>query len=263
MVQKNAGAKSMRIKTMKSHLIATLGLAALLAIPAHAADMPLLRKAAPVVMEDPWTGLYVGVDGGWGWANSTHSTSTGNLGSFDQKGWVAGGHAGYNWRPGPVMIGVELDISGADIDGGTSAGPCGAIPSVGAGCETKLSWFYTARARLGVPYGPVMPYVTGGAMVTGLKVAEGNSPSGASPHLWGWVAGGGLEFMPLPQWTLRGEFLHADMSSNLEANDLNGGFFFGNGVTTVSEHNINIVRFGITYYLGADRGIASGVSSKY
>jgi opacity protein-like surface antigen len=164
MVQKNAGAKSMRIKTMKSHLIATLGLAALLAIPAHAADMPLLRKAAPVVMEDPWTGLYVGVDGGWGWANSTHSTSTGNLGSFDQKGWVAGG---------------------------------------------------------------------------------------------------GLEFMPLPQWTLRGEFLHADMSSNLEANDLNGGFFFGNGVTTVSEHNINIVRFGITYYLGADRGIASGVSSKY
>jgi outer membrane immunogenic protein len=260
MVEKNAGARIMRIETMKSHLIATLGLAALLVIPAHAADMPLLRKAAPApVMEDAWSGLYIGVDGGYGWASSDHSNTLVDLGSFDQKGWVAGGYAGYNWRPGPVMIGVELDISDADIVGSTKAGPCGAIFVGGPnGCETKLSWFYTARARLGVPYGPVMPYVTGGAMVTGLKVEEDNSPSGASPHLWGWVAGGGLEIMPLPQWAIRGEFLHGDMSSKFEANDLNGGAF-----VTVTERNINIVRFGITYYLGADRGIVSSVSTKY
>jgi outer membrane immunogenic protein len=251
----------MRIKTMKSHLIAALGLAALQAIPAHAADMPMLRKAAPIVMDDPWTGLYVGLDGGWGWAHSAHSIPTGDIGSFDQKGWVAGGHVGYNWRPGPVMIGVELDISDADITGSTTTGPCGLLPG---GCETTLGWFYTGRVRLGVPYGPVMPYVTGGGMVTGIKTVEGGAASGASPHLWGWVAGGGLEVMPLPQWTIRGEFLHADMTNNFEGNDLNGGFILGGGApVTVTEHNINIVRFGITYYFGADKGIVSGVSSKY
>jgi hypothetical protein len=50
---------------MKSQLIVTLGFAALLAIPAHAADMPVLRKAAPIEMTDPWAGLYFGLSGGW------------------------------------------------------------------------------------------------------------------------------------------------------------------------------------------------------
>jgi outer membrane immunogenic protein len=252
----------MRIETMKSQLIVTLGLAALLAIPAHAADMPVLRKAAPVEMTDPWSGLYFGLSGGWGKASSDHSNALGDLGSLDQKGWVAGGYAGYNWRPGPVMIGVELDISDADLEGSTFAGPCGALGP--QGCDTKLAWFYTGRVRLGVPYGPVMPYITGGAMVTGLKVIEGfTNPSGASPHLWGWVAGGGLEIMPIPQWVIRGEFLHGDMSSTFQANDIAGAFGAGTGLANVSEHNINIARIGITYYLGADKGITSGVSSKY
>jgi hypothetical protein len=97
-------------------------------------------------------------------------------------------------------------------------------------------------------------------MVSGLKASEIGSPSGADPHVWGWVAGGGLEIMPLPQWVIRGEFLHADMTSKFLANDL-----FATLVepVTVTEHNINIFRVGISYYLGADKGIVSGVSSKY
>ena len=163
-----------------------------------------------------------------------------------------------------VMIGVEVDISDADITGSTVAGSCGAFGFPPPGCETKLGWFYTGRVRLGLPYGPVMPYVTAGGMVTGIKAIESSVLTGASPHLWGWVAGGGLEFMPLPQWTIRGEFLHADMSNSVEANDLPGGFVFGGGASTsISEHNINIFRVGISYYLGADKGIVSGVSSKY
>jgi outer membrane immunogenic protein len=232
---------------MKSHLIATLGLAALLAGSAHAADMGVMRKA-PAVMEDPWTGFYLGIDGGYGKATSTHSLpAVGDLATFDQKGWVAGGFAGYNWRPGLVLVGVELDISGADIVGSTVAGGCAAAAFGVVGCETKLSWFYTGRVRLGLPLGPVMPYVTGGGIVGGLKVTEGTfSPSGANPHLAGWVAGGGVEFMVLPQWTIRGEYLHADLSGHMDATDLS---------FTVTEHNINIVRVGLTYYLGADKGI--------
>jgi outer membrane immunogenic protein len=247
----------MRTEIMKNHLIAALGLAALLVGPAYAADMPLLRKA-PAVMEDPWSGFYLGVIGGFGTASSTHEAGgLGTLGTFDQKGWVAGGMAGYNWRPGPVVVGVELDISEADIQGSTGVGLCGAFPGVTAvpACQTKVSWFYTGRARLGYPIGPFMPYVTGGGIVAGLKALEDGVQSGASPHLAGWVAGGGLEFMPVPQWTIRAEYLHAALVNKMEATDLLGYLPGETGTVTITQHDINMVRVGLTYYLGKDKYI--------
>jgi outer membrane immunogenic protein len=258
MSQQMRGSKIMS-KIMNNHLVAGLGLVALLAGPAHAADMGVLHKA-PVVMQDPWTGFYLGINGGYGSARSSHDVPGANLGTLDQKGWVAGGVAGYNWRTGPVMLGVELDISSANLQGSTSAGLCGAI--VPAGCETKLAWFYTGRARLGAPIGPIMPYLTAGAIGGGLEVAESGAGSDANPNLWGWVGGGGLEVMILPQWTIRAEFLHAELFGHMDATDINGAFNFGPPVT-ITERNINIGRIGLTYYLGADRGIVSAVSSKY
>ena len=67
-----------------------------------------------------------------------------------------------------------------------------------------------------------MPYVTGGGIVVGIKVVEASVSSQANPHLAGWVAGGGLEFMPLPQWTIRAEYLHAALGNKMEATDLIG-----------------------------------------
>jgi outer membrane immunogenic protein len=241
------------VKTMRCHLIAALGFAALLAGAANAADMPLLRKA-PAVTEDPWSGFYLGVNGGYGKASSSHDAGgIGNLGTLDQKGWVAGGVAGYNWRPGPVLVGVELGISGADIQGSTIAGPCVAF-ALSSGCQTKVSWFYTGQARLGYPIGPVMPYVTGGGIVVGIKAVEASVPSQANPHLAGWVVGGGLEFMPLPRWTIRAEYLHAALSNKMEATDLIG-YIPGETSVTITQHDINMVRLGLTYYPGSDKYI--------
>jgi outer membrane immunogenic protein len=241
---------------MKYHLIATLGLAALFAGPAHAADMGVM-KAPPRVMEDPWSGFYLGVSGGYGTGSSSHDVGgLGNLGTFDQKGWVAGGMAGYNWRPGPLVIGVELDVSEADIQGSTTAGPCGAF-AFAPGCQTKVSWFYTGRARLGYPVGPIMPYVTGGGIVAGLKAVESGVLSASSPNLAGWVAGGGVEFMPLPQWTVRAEFLHAAISGKMEAVDLTGYLPGETGTVTITQHEINMVRVGLSYYLGSDKYITA------
>jgi hypothetical protein len=52
--------------------------------------------------------------------------------------------------------------------------------------------------------------------------------------------------MPFPQWSLRGEYLHAGFNNHMDALD------FG---VTITQHEVNIVRGGITYYLGADRMI--------
>src|SRR5215469_13676546 len=122
--REEGGSNIMRIKAMKSHPMAVLGLAALLAGPAQAADLTL-RKAPAVVPEDPWYGLYLGVAGGWNWGRSSHDASTGaTSGTFNQDGWILGGVAGFNWHPGSIVIGVEGDISAADIQGTSAPGAC-------------------------------------------------------------------------------------------------------------------------------------------
>lgn len=220
----------MRVKAMKSHLIAVLvavliavliavlGLAALPAGPAQAADITL-RKAPAVAPEDPWYGLYLGVAGGWGWSRSSHDASNGlSSGTFNQDGWILGGVGGFNWHPGAIVIGVEGDISAADIDGTSALGAC-VNP-----CETKVGWLYTGRVRLGLPVGTFMPYVTAGGAAAGLRATEGGNATGATPHVWGWVAGGGIELMAVSHLSLRLEYLHAGFTNSVEASDLIGGF---------------------------------------
>ena len=236
----------MRGKAMKSQLMAVLGFAALLAGPAQAADLTL-RKAPAVTPEDPWYGLYLGVAGGGGWGRSSHDASTGaTSGTFNQDGWILGGVAGFNWHPGGVVIGVEGDISAADLDGSAAPGVC--INT----CETKVGWLYTGRVRLGLPVGSFMPYVTAGGAAAGLKASEGFNLTAASPHVWGWVAGGGIELMAVSRLSLRVEYLHAGFTNAVEAADLVGGFA-GTAVVKVREPNVDIVRGGLTWYLGADK----------
>lgn len=129
-----------------------------------------------MVPVDPWYGFYLGIAGGGGWGHSRHDGPNGfTSGEFSQSGWIAGGVAGYNWHPGPVVLGLEFDISAADIDGTSS--PTGG--ACGFACETTLSWLYTGRARAGLPFGSFMPYVTGGAAVAGLKPTEDLFPTGS------------------------------------------------------------------------------------
>src|SRR5262245_14077308 len=69
-----------------------------------------------------WSGYYVGVHGGYGWGDNDVSVLISvvplvTLGGIESEGAVFGGHAGYNWQSGSVVGGLEIDISGSDIDG--------------------------------------------------------------------------------------------------------------------------------------------------
>src|SRR5499427_8202777 len=82
-------------------------------IVSEAADAP--RAPAYWVPPPPppplfynWTGLYVGVHAGGGWAD----LGVGDTGS----GFLAGGQIGYNYQIGPQwVLGVEADIAGTGI----------------------------------------------------------------------------------------------------------------------------------------------------
>src|SRR5262245_61328931 len=68
---------------------------------AFAADMPVFRESTVIpVPVYSWTGLYLGVHGGWGIGNAHFSNIDIEVGDHATNGGLVGGHIGYNWQMG-------------------------------------------------------------------------------------------------------------------------------------------------------------------
>ena len=210
---------------MTSKLIKTgLVLAALLAAPfaANAADLraPTYKAPAYVAPSVPsWTGFYVGLNAGYGFGDANWS------GVLDPSptGFLVGGTIGYNLQTGSWVWGLEADLAWSNMK-----------DSLPSGHKTELPWFGTARGRIGYAgWGSMMPYFTAGAAFAGV---DNTRPSGtASDTMIGWTAGVGLEYMLWSNWSVKFEYLYADLGSA-----------DGPAATTI-DVTTNIVRAGINY----------------
>jgi outer membrane immunogenic protein len=232
----------MEQRVMKRAILIALGLATLAALPASAADLGRrLPTKAPMMAPEPvwnWTGFYIGVNGGAGWARSEHFTAAASTGLFDQKGGMIGGTVGYNWQTGPAVFGVEGDLDWARINGST--------PGCFAGnCFTEMQAFGTARGRLGYAFNNWMPYITGGAAFANIKAGQ-DGFGGASTTEWraGWTVGGGVEAMFAPNWSAKLEYLYADFGTGAATSYTP----VGGALVGASERNVNVVRGGINYH---------------
>jgi outer membrane immunogenic protein len=175
-------------------------LAALIAGPAMAADMPLKAPPPPPVWS--WTGFYGGVNGGYGWGNwNSYSLSPifpdGVTTNADPnvRGWFGGVTAGYNWQTSQQwVIGVEADFDWSGEKASDSASSStSAISPIGTGlCDLhapctvttmtttanqwQKAWFATLRARAGYLIDPTwMLYGTGGLAFAGTKFSTSSS----------------------------------------------------------------------------------------
>jgi outer membrane immunogenic protein len=216
-------------------LAVALGVLSVSSATAIAADLSLPpRPYAPyapayyhsaVVYE--WTGFYIGLSAGGGFGLGGIDIAAVPI-TFDThpSGFIGGGQLGYNYQMGPVVWGVEADFSGADIRGSDSktvtALVGGNTVSIAATGNQKLDDFGTLRGRVGVvPFTPLLIYATGGlayghasADVTFSETCScGNSTAtvSTSSNRWGWTAGGGIEWMFAPHWSLKGEFLYYNL----------------------------------------------------
>ncbi|MBW7963465.1 outer membrane protein [Bradyrhizobium sp. BR 10261] len=226
---------------MIKHAIALVSLMSVLAGQAAAADLAAVPYAAATAAA-PWTGFHVGVVAGGGRGTANHDYPTlpliGTSGDFGQTGWIGGATAGYEWQFGTFVVGVEGDLSAANIDGNTSNGFCAGTP-----CRTKITWLHTGRARVGVALGDVMPYVTGGVAVAGLKSWNKFNPTNSEPNaIWSGVVGGGVEWSFLPNWSAKAEYLFVPSFTTATSTDLPDA--------KVNERNVSLVRFGVNYHLG-------------
>ncbi|MGH6837035.1 MAG: outer membrane protein [Methylocella sp.] len=293
---------------LRRTLLASAGAMALTGA-ALAADLPS-RAPPPVYLPPPpiftWTGLYVGINGGYTWAASdTISTSTvnilsaaglnGNIGgqvaalatgsrSLNPDGFIGGGQIGYNLQfANNFVVGIEADIQG--IAGATRQGalaqtgiPGALIPVTSSSVLTwnkATDYLGTVRGRLGFTITPtLLVYGTGGLAYGGVRSATnvteqlgfsdtpvpfGNGGSISNSRV-GWTAGGGLEWLFAPSWSVKVEYLYYDLGSVnyrfpvIQTTQLGSGVFPPGGVETVgvarttTRFNGNIIRAGLNYH---------------
>ena len=130
---------------------------------AVAADMPV-RPAPPPVASPAfvpdWVGFYVGIHGGGGWdhtsidsgefeSNLKFSTVPFTFPSVSSSGGVFGFQFGHNWQWGPVVGGLEIDFSGADIKGSNTFFETEAFIPFVFNQDHKIEELASARGRLG------------------------------------------------------------------------------------------------------------------
>lgn len=199
-------------------------LAAALAAPmlagaAMAADLPS-RKAPPPAYVAPapiftWTGLYVGVNGGGWFNNSRIAPFAGVDGKLGGGGGLIGGTLGYNWQTASrVVVGVETDL-----DYRTKAT---VTPPFSASSSTNDGYLGTVRGRLGYGFDRALIYVTGGLAygnaaapnaIVSLPFAAFGVRNGTPGLQAGWTVGAGAEFAVTNNWSIKGEYLYADLGS--------------------------------------------------
>jgi outer membrane immunogenic protein len=200
--------------------------------------------------------------------------------STNSSGFIGGGQVGYNWQfMNSFVAGVEADIQGVAASNSAATG-FGIAPVTGAPGFTSVSFLNatrqldyvgTVRGRLGWLFTPtLLVYGTGGLAYGGVRsnistfqtflpLTSGVNPAfGAgqfSDTRVGWSAGGGLEWMVMPHWSVKAEYLYYDLgtlsyaASPAALTTAVGGVLFGTNLSQVSTRfNGNIVRAGVNYH---------------
>ena len=214
--------------------ISSLALAAAVGT-AMAADIPrpMPTKAAPVYVPFNWTGLYLGLNGGYGWGRSSFD-GVPSTGSFDVDGWLFGITAGYNWQPvgSAWVVGLEGDINWTNIRGSAVCGT--------AICDTRNRWLGTVRGRVGVAVDRFLPYFTGGLAFGDIQANATGAP-GASATKAGWTIGGGVEWNVAGPWSAKVEYLYVDLGK------FDCGISCGGTAPDNVSFRTSIIRAGVNY----------------
>jgi opacity protein-like surface antigen len=267
---------------MKRRMVVALLATSFTADVALSADWPLAPPQfyrANRVMPVEWTGLYFGVNAGYGWAQgSTDTFFTGSFiggtttvlglgatelsgtrlnGSGNPSGAIAGGQIGFNWQAGMIVFGGEMDGQWS----GQQASFTVVCTSGCTAAETiKLRSLATGRARLGLAFDWIMPYVTaGGALVNvsdDLTVTAGGLTGGfqsLSGSTLGWTVGAGVEVALWSNWSARLEYLHISVGDLSATTPIPNALGLGTASENTSYRD-NIVRIGLNYRFGPRGG---------
>ena len=236
-------------------------------------SQPIMSVATSNPVAPGWSGFYAGVNTGAGWGGNNHTGNNWFIdainGGFSNSltatgaggGVIGGGQIGYNYAlSSQFIVGVEADYQG------TSMGSAGA-PTIGpmlnlinggshyvAGYLSGGSWvpfFGTVRARAGItPTQGLMLYSTAGFAYADVQNGNGFN---LQP---GWSAGAGAEWMFMPKWSVKAEYLYMNVSG-LNNAPVNLGVNLTDNSTQTS---VNMIRLGVNYHFNL---ASAPVSAKF
>jgi outer membrane immunogenic protein len=217
----------------------------------------------------------------WAMGNTTVNSNLSNA-----NGFIGGGQIGYNWQPTyggySFVTGAEADIQG--IAGVSNGNRNGYLVGPGAAANETVSNFSstsasmqflgTVRGRVGWLVTPtLLIYGTGGLAYGGVSFNRSTTSieTAAGVNQWialgnatysntqvGWTAGGGLEWMFMPNWSAKAEYLYYDLgnisatsvstiSPLVTSNTLSTAQLFRSS-TISGRINGNLIRAGVNYH---------------
>jgi outer membrane immunogenic protein len=152
---------------------------------AFAADAIYEAPQAPVAQEVAapafsWTGAYIGLHGGYGWANGDLSQGGASL-SDNFDGGRIGGFVGYNWElSSGFLVGLEGDVN-YDWNKQTYSG-------VDVGTDVSGS----VRGRVGYAVDRTVIFAAGGWTATNGYIDGAGADENKT--FSGWTVGGGVDY---------------------------------------------------------------------
>jgi outer membrane immunogenic protein len=219
------------------------GAALLFAGPAVAADLAVQEPVykAPVYKAPPpapvyWTGCYVGATAGGvsgrsdvSWApDFSNAELTGQTAaSLRSTSFTGGGEAGCNYQVNTwLVVGVEADGEYTGLGSAKTGVVNTTNPPLASPFTESFSsrWLATVRGRVGVASGQWLFFASGGAAFANSTFSDAITfPTGptnssttaatSSGTITGWTAGGGIEWLFSPHWSLKAEYLHVDFGT--------------------------------------------------
>jgi outer membrane immunogenic protein len=177
----------------------------------YAADLPAPNAPytkAPAVVSPAtnWSGFYIGAMGGY----ASQTGGDPNINPISVKGGFGGATVGYNWQFGTIVAGIEADGAWANVNGTvTGNAPINGV-LVPASVTDKLNALATVRGRIGVAFDQVLLYGTAGLAIADNKMSASALGVTVSDNKTqtGWTAGAGVEWMFIPRWSLKAEYLY-------------------------------------------------------
>jgi outer membrane immunogenic protein len=234
----------------------------------------VLMTAPSLAQDHRWSGLYMGVHAGYGWADHGLSVAhpcncdtlawgpVGNetfTGSADAatKGYMGGLQFGAQRQFGTWVVGLEVDVSKTSMDG---AHTFRMDYDTDWAAQTRMDWFGTGRIRVGHAFGSLLLYGTGGLAwartETDMQTISITGPvtmselTSKSFHV-GWAVGGGAEWALTPNLSLKAEYLYVDLGS---ANYDPKGLAYAGTLGEFKHHelmsgdlSLHIARMGLNY----------------
>ena len=254
----------------------TLAVAAVLAIgtgAALAADAALPYTKAPVAVPYyNWSGFYIGgniggVASGSQVVDGPSGSAVGNRNGGDgldlfKSGVTGGVQAGYNWQVAPNWVfGMEGDINAL----GTKHSVCDLNDCSLANRDfvpfsTRTDYLSTIRGRVGYAWNRSLIYVTGGLAIARVTDSFNDfflaSTSSNAATRTGYAVGTGVETALWGNWSLKAEYLYANLGTN-RVTDNDGEFLD-------FTHEYHIGRVGLNYRFGAPAvASAADVAPRY